>query len=470
MQDFSVDRFPESYQNFQEDQVLAQLCYPLEKDVFMDMYFRKLGVIVNGPVDRFEKLMEEALHDLDILELLEDSPSESIQVWLPAKGDKIESISIEEPRAAFLLHQQGYSLYCRTPEALANLLLPKLGRDLGMGFTTHGVQGELNGEIELFCSKKGHVTEWHFDFMENFTIQLQGTKRWYFQKNDIPHVVRGCTPHYKTQNVVEQQLKIHKLSKKDFKFGPPTSYNTSDLVMCIDVQPGSVMYFPAGMWHRVECIEDSISINLSMFLTKFADIATSAVGQLLLSTPQGRAGVSYQTPAEALTAAEDLLFVLKHKVNKLTAQDLLPEALLQMPRQDSDEASDDASDDEEEHVKSIHFSLATQEFDMGTAIAIDTILTVRRNPLSMILKGIEIPSIHTSDEESLSASEYVLHHNYGNASYDSFQRITFDCDPKQEECLRQFMSIDGEKRMVVSSKTFQDILRFLCWVGYVHAT
>ena len=34
--------------------------------------------------------------------------------------------------------------------------------------------GSLRGEIEVFASHKGHVTDWHFDFMENFTFQLQG--------------------------------------------------------------------------------------------------------------------------------------------------------------------------------------------------------------------------------------------------------------------------------------------------------
>ena len=30
------------------------------------------------------------------------------------------------------------------------------------------------------------------------------------------------------------------------------------------LRPGSVLYVPAGMWHRVECEDDSISLNISL--------------------------------------------------------------------------------------------------------------------------------------------------------------------------------------------------------------
>jgi len=84
------------------------------------------------------------------------------------------------------------------------------------------VAGDNMGEIETFVARAGHVTgelhsslsifnsdrvpafclffsaDWHFDFMENFTFQLRGSKTWKMRKGDIPHPIRGCTPHYKT--------------------------------------------------------------------------------------------------------------------------------------------------------------------------------------------------------------------------------------------------------------------------------
>lgn len=29
------------------------------------------------------------------------------------------------------------------------------------------------GELEVFVSREGHVTDWHTDFMENFTVQIR---------------------------------------------------------------------------------------------------------------------------------------------------------------------------------------------------------------------------------------------------------------------------------------------------------
>lgn len=38
-----------------------------------------------------------------------------------------------------------------------------------MNFAAVYPNGDIKGEIEIFASRKGHVTDWHFDYMENFT-------------------------------------------------------------------------------------------------------------------------------------------------------------------------------------------------------------------------------------------------------------------------------------------------------------
>lgn len=72
----------------------------------------------------------------------------------------------------------------------------------------------------------------------------------------------------------------------------PLSFNASFYVfyVCLDdgltraqveLGPGSVLYFPAGMWHRVECTEDSISINISLVGSTWADLIADATRQLM---------------------------------------------------------------------------------------------------------------------------------------------------------------------------------------------
>lgn len=39
----------------------------------------------------------------------------------------------------------------------------------------------------------------------------------------------------------------------------------------VELKEGSMMYFPAGMYHCVECTEDSISINISLVSTSWGE-------------------------------------------------------------------------------------------------------------------------------------------------------------------------------------------------------
>ena len=47
----------------------------------------------------------------------------------------------------------------------------------------------------------------HYDFQENFTFQLSGSKRWRLRQSDVKSPQRGVTPHYLAPGPVENQLK-----------------------------------------------------------------------------------------------------------------------------------------------------------------------------------------------------------------------------------------------------------------------
>lgn len=59
-------------------------------------------------------------------------------------------------------------------------------------------------------SKPGHVTEWHQDFQENFTIQLKGAKRWYLLPAEVKEPVRGIAPHFGiNEETMANELKFY---------------------------------------------------------------------------------------------------------------------------------------------------------------------------------------------------------------------------------------------------------------------
>lgn len=57
------------------------------------------------------------------------------------------------------------------------------------------------------------------------------------------------------------RLQVHaQHARGPFDAAPPSSF--FDDAEEVTLRPGSVLYVPAGMWHRVQCAEDSVSINI----------------------------------------------------------------------------------------------------------------------------------------------------------------------------------------------------------------
>ena len=129
--------------------------------------------------------------------------------------------------------------------------------------------------------------------MENFTFQLRGRKRWLLRKSTIPHPLRGATPHYKLSDssTSELQLKAHRLTDPSFTLAHATP-SSSDEYEEVILNAGDSLYFPAGMWHRVECLDDSISVNISLIATTYADLIADGLRQWMWKFDVFRAGIN----------------------------------------------------------------------------------------------------------------------------------------------------------------------------------
>ena len=136
----------------------------------------------------------------------------------------------------------------------------------------------------------GHVTGWHTDFQENFTIQLSGVKRWTLRRGRVPSPLRATTPHYAREaSVIENQLKVARMScghgaggRDRGRGGGGPRYDGPHGFECgednahgpertVTLRPGDVLYFPSGMWHTVETVEDGVSLNVSLMGTTYAE-------------------------------------------------------------------------------------------------------------------------------------------------------------------------------------------------------
>lgn len=182
-----------------------------------------------------------------------------------------------------------------------------------------------------------------FLVQENFTIQLRGRKRWRLRASGISGPIRGATPHFTTSNeVLEHQVKVHRSgvggAGADFVFAPEADYfggkaagaaaggassthrspaaagasaasarasasTATGAVMEVVLEPGDTFYFPAGMWHCVEALDDSLSVNISLVTTSWAEVGGDAVRHLLSRDAVWRQMVSLD-PLAALPAAD----------------------------------------------------------------------------------------------------------------------------------------------------------------------
>ena len=79
--------------------------------------------------------LREVLYDFDLLQILENTASEEIHVWLknPQGGDALSSIKVADAKQAHLLYIAGHSLYCRAPAFLEDMIVPAMLKDFAVG-------------------------------------------------------------------------------------------------------------------------------------------------------------------------------------------------------------------------------------------------------------------------------------------------------------------------------------------------
>ena len=386
----------------ESSKLLDGMLYPMTTEHFLKNHFRKDAVCINrkhnneaGNEELVSYICETFLFGLNVKEIFAETSSENVFLWLrppPTKSDSkaaLNSVEISDPDSAFALHQSGsHPAYCRAPPALEQLLVSSLLRATGLGgghyhpphadvVTIGGGTTLGRGEVELFIStsslsskckdngsvKKSHLTGWHTDFQENFTIQLSGVKRWTLRRGRVRHPLRGTTPHYAREgSVIENQLKVARLScmsgasstsdTRSSTYGFEYGENNADgPEMTITLHPGDCFYFPSGMWHKVETVEPGISLNVSLMGTTYAKLMSEALQHLMIGSDEGwreivtsRSGGEEDVTNHLNCLMSKLPEVINEFVNKGGAQNILPPAL-QYPPIGNDE--DDASGSEE---------------------------------------------------------------------------------------------------------------------------
>uniref|UniRef100_A0A7S4EQQ4 JmjC domain-containing protein n=1 Tax=Pseudo-nitzschia australis TaxID=44445 RepID=A0A7S4EQQ4_9STRA len=471
--------------------LLESLLFPLTPRDFKSTYFRKKAVhITSNRKDRALDISENYMFGLDSKRIFEETSSESIFLWIASNDDNtsetsasnsnsngqksLQSIDIEDPNTAHILHtHSNYASYCRAPPELEQQLVSKMLRNVGLGLGQYDPTGDKlttlgRGEVETFIGTKGHLTGWHTDFQENFTIQLSGRKKWSLKQGTVKHPIRGTTPHYRSSaDVIENQIKAARLSNPGYQFGKQdldsNAFGTeADIIMDV----GDVLYFPAGMWHKVETLEEGVSINISLMGTTYASLVCTTLEHLLLEKEEWREIISStrETGDDAVEKLKTLINDLPAIVKKLgengLAEGILPPVLRTPPafvvvnnedeevKEDEHEsiASDKSMTETGEEEKSLNSEEENENFSMEgegeRVVDIDefempddfnTITPSRkecwkRNPLASLIRMTDINSTFENNEAALNGKDkkhlFVLNVNFaGNEMHESAVRV-----------------------------------------------
>ena len=402
--------------------------------------WQKRPLVVRGSPSRVEHIIEEFMHNLDIQSLLANTCSDAVHIWLKGRdASTLDSISVPQPDQAHKLHKAGHSLYCRAPPELEQAIVPRLLAELGLGVGGSESDKFRRGEIETFFSRAGHTTEFHTDFQENFTVQLSGVKRWTFKSSSAAAPLRGCTPHFGTSSgsqVVETQLKALRLGDAGFS----ALQVSEDGGSCsVDLTPGDVLYHPAGVWHRVECLEDSVAINVSLVGASLAEVVCSALQQLLWEDRALRAPAAVSSGGDAaeaqaaLAKAAHALEAATAALRRLEPRDLLPPSCFtavggspdveseEEDEEDEEEEEDDSSAPKEAVIEATKLGPLPSSFRLARQF--------RLNPLAVIVAEAALvangwgPS-SVSLRAHLPADDvvFVVHINFGNEQLESLSR------------------------------------------------
>lgn len=325
--------------------------------------------------DRAKRLsfLKSHMFNFHPVRMLETSGSmtsgSGVNVWLtPDKStstaeipSKISTLKVDDASKAALLYKSGNSLYFRASDELESEFVPTLLGDLGHSIPSSMFyrDGAKRGEIETFASHIGHTTPWHWDFQENFTVQLRGSKTWYLFAGDesttiaSPH--RAMALHFGTASeavlnpiaflencrVQHMQHALHKnASMGRFQGGPPA--DVLQRCVAVTLQPGDVLYHPAGVWHQVATVpplhnagEASLSINVSLFPETYAEHVAEGLYHQMVSQFHWRQRMdcrNYKSNLHQLNLRRSSLMQEGLATSFIQPSELLPPALYSITR------------------------------------------------------------------------------------------------------------------------------------------
>jgi ribosomal protein L16 Arg81 hydroxylase len=207
---------------------LPRIIAPLSVEAFATNYFQHRPLFLRGHSRKFTFLFKQD----DFTQEL-DRTTEIRAVFSDLWQAQIQAADIKE-----MIHA-GASI-CVTGMEKAHPKLDRAARDikaeLGFGGTV---------SFRAYMSPPGSGFDLHFDARVATTLQVAGTKRWWFSLE--PAIPFPTANSGRPLSAFSSQYKIPK---------------TADLKSVL-LRPGDLLCLPAGVWHRAKAKTTSLALNLA---------------------------------------------------------------------------------------------------------------------------------------------------------------------------------------------------------------
>ncbi len=232
---------------------LARLVAPFEPRLFFEHIWERRAAFLHAPGRSWDHLgvaVETVLRAVERAEV-------TARIVVTEDGDD----RVSAARGAIALPLPEGSTLCVNNIERAFPEVDALCRDVlsGFGMASHAL-------CNLYYSAEGHGFAGHFDTQAVFVVQLAGKKIWrYGSAPDVPWPPLGCAD---TPRAIAEFRAEH----PDVPMVGP-AYTEEGLL-----EPGDVLYLPAGTWHRARASEGtSLALAVTVLPANAWEIITRAI-------------------------------------------------------------------------------------------------------------------------------------------------------------------------------------------------
>jgi ribosomal protein L16 Arg81 hydroxylase len=263
---------------------IARILHPVSVDEFLSSYFERRPLLIRGPREKFSHIFEAQDFKFGLNRVTE------IRAVFPGLWQAaIHPADIKEMTKA------GASI-CVTGFELAHSRLLK---------TAASIKRELNygGTVSFraYLSPPGTGFDLHFDARVATTLQIAGSKRWWFSQTPAEQFPEANSP--RDRKVLEREYSVPKLSR----------------LKSVLLRPGDLLCLPAGTWHRARAQTMSLALNLAFDHggAGVLDVLIDALYEKLQSDPLWRAPLPAVPRGRRNTLPPEVAAVLRERAEML---------------------------------------------------------------------------------------------------------------------------------------------------------